>query len=90
MDFLEFCKRYQCSVSERRIEVGHRHQRLISIKMYHIYVDVRTMLPFKPKLEADWMHCLSYTDESSAGAKRKAYEALSDCGSLELVAEKQQ
>jgi len=85
MEFQEFCKKYRCSVSEKRIEIGHRHQRNISLKFYTMHVDIDTLLPFNPKKQADSLRCLSFSSETSEGAKQKAYEAIKESGSLDIL-----
>ena len=85
IDFETFSKKYRCSISEKRVEIGHRHQRLISQKMYHVYIDIRKMMPFNPKTENDMLNCLTISDECSINAKRKAFDMCLSSGAFELA-----
>ena len=53
-----------------------------------MYIDIRTMLPFNPKTDADCLNCVSFSCESANNAKRKAFDFIKSSGSLKLFKEK--
>lgn len=85
MNYKEFSKKYRCSISRKLEQRANFHLRPIERKMYYIYIDIKTMLPFNPKTDKDAMNCLTFSsDQSAEHAKRKAYDFIKDKGSLEL------
>lgn len=78
MMFYEFSKRYRCSISKILKQRPRYHARPMEAKIYHIYIDMRTMLPFNPKTDLDCLNCITFSADSSEQAKRKAYNFIKD------------
>lgn len=80
MTIQDFANRYRCRISKRYQTVGHRYQRLNENKRYHIDIDIRKMKPFNPKSVEDCNNCLTFSCDTSLGAKEKAYNYLVENG----------
>lgn len=50
-----------------------------------MHIDIQKMLPFNPKKQDDFLRCISFTAENSEAAKRKAFEAIRESGSFEIL-----
>ena len=83
MDFEQFSKKYRCAVSEKRVEIGHRQQRKISVKRYHIYINIKNMLPFNPKTQNDMLNCIGIHSDDSQDAKKKAFDMCKNAGAFD-------